>query len=76
MYDPEEIPTTVELAKIPELAGIELAVAQPIIDAFLPHFQEAQKILERTAEINVTDPTDVDDEPIAFARVICVAETA
>jgi hypothetical protein len=31
------------LAKLPELNGIDAAVAAPIIEAFLPHFKEAAR---------------------------------
>lgn len=51
---------TTELITIPEIQGIELAIAQPIIDAFLPHFNAAQALAEKSKGINVTDPTDID----------------
>ncbi len=48
------------LAKLPELTGIELAIAQPIIDAYLPHYNAAMERAEKAKGINVTDPTDLD----------------
>jgi len=52
------IKPTESLTKIPELTGIDLAVAQPIIDAFMPHYMAAMELAEKAKAINVTDPTD------------------
>lgn len=59
---------TTELDTIPEVSGIEKAIAQPIIDAFMPHFQTAISLAEKAKAINVTDPTDLDG--IAAARAL------
>jgi hypothetical protein len=52
------------------LQGIELAVAQPIVEAFQPHFVAIVDAVEKSRAIRVTDPTDIDG--IAAAHTLLV----